>query len=327
MNIPAAIRYVLKMTIWDNLGFKLLAIFLGFSVWFFVSSERTVNKIMDVRVEIVNKPAYLEIANEYPKTVSVQVRAREDEQTILYKARVDLASSHKGENIILLTADNFDAPSSIEIVSIRPSTLAVVLEPLVTRSVPVSVRYTGKADPNFEVKSTRVIPEEVTLSGPLSQVNSVDEIVTQTVDISDARETVERDLNLIMENPFLDVRFENKVRAAVIIEEKRTVRLFRDIPIAVANLDSGYRTYQKTVRLSLSIAVTRSQLITPEDFEVYLDGDDCEATLQNQQVSLRFRVINPDVADAIRLEQMTPEKVRFRFTKLPEPAGIGQGDN
>ena len=86
-----------------------------FSVWFFVSSERTVEKIMDVRVEIVNKPVYLEIANDYPKTVSVQVRAREDEQTILYKARVDLASSYEGENIILLTAENFDAPSSIEI--------------------------------------------------------------------------------------------------------------------------------------------------------------------------------------------------------------------
>jgi YbbR domain-containing protein len=318
VNPLQAIQRFLRRYFLENIGLKILSVFIGFSMWYLISSEQQIEKIIEVPVEIVNKPAFLEIANDYTKSVIVQIMARQDEQESVYKARIDLSDAHEGENVINLTDENFDAPPAITIDSIRPSTISILLETRVNKTVPVSVQYSGVPADDFEVLDTRSSPETVSISGPVSHVNSISEVYTQSLDISNRNRTVERMVSLIMENPFLSIQYKDKVRAVVRIQEKRVSRQFRNFPVSVLNLETEYRLRQKTATLNIQVVVSKKDLITPEDLQVYVDGNDCAATLETQQVPLRFRVVTAQLADAVFVERIVPVQIQLRLLKLPE---------
>lgn|GEM_PF-1066087 len=318
MNPWQAVRYILRHYVLENIGLKILSVFIGFSMWFLISSEQQIEKIIEVPVEIVNKPAYLDIANDYTKSVILQIMARQDEQETVYKARIDLSEAHEGENVINLTDENFDAPPAITIESIRPSTISILLETRVNKTVPVSVQYTGIPADNFEVMGTRSSPETVSITGPVSHVNSVSEVYTQTLDISNRNQTVEKMVSLIMENPFLNIQFKDKVRAVVQIQEKRVGRQFRNFPVTIINLETEYRLRQRTATLNILVVVSKRDLVTPEDLQVFVDGNDCAPTLEPQNVPLRFRVLTPQLQGGVFVERIVPDQVQIRLLKLPE---------
>ncbi|MBN2430875.1 MAG: YbbR-like domain-containing protein [Acidobacteria bacterium] len=318
MNPWQAARHFFRRYLLENIGLKILSLFIGFSMWFLISSEQQIEKIIEVPVEIVNKPAYLDIANDYTKSVIVQIMARQDEQETVYKARIDLADAHEGENVINLTDANFDAPPAITIESIRPSTISILLETRVNKTVPVSVQYTGVPADNFEVLVTRSSPETIPITGPVSHVNSVNEVYTQSLDISNRNRTVERMVSLIMENPFLNIQFKDKVRAVVQIQEKRVGRRFRNFPVTVVNLDTEYRLRQRTATLNIQVVMSKRDLVTPEDLQVYVDGNDCAPTLDAQNVPLRFRVRTPQLEGGVFVERIVPDQVQIRLLTLPQ---------
>jgi len=318
MKPATGIKKILKQIFLDNIGLKIMSLFIGFSAWFFISSEHTIEKNIVVPVEIVNKPAFLEIANDYTKSVIVQIQSRQDTRETLYKASIDLQDAREGENVILLQPQNFDAPSSIEILSIRPSTLSIILEPLVNKTIPVLVKYSGVVAENYRVSGTRSSPENVFISGPLSQVSSIDEIFTQVLDISNGNQTIEKKVHLIMENPFINIKFKDLVLAVVQIEEKTVRRTFREVPLTVINLNTDYRLRRKTATVQLSIVHSKKDILKPEDMELFVDGNECEMTLDQQEVPLRFRIITPTLEHGVRVERIVPETVRFRILKLPE---------
>jgi hypothetical protein len=144
-------------------------------------------------------------------------------------------------------------------------------------------------------------------------------VYTQTLDIANRNRTVERMVSLIMENPFLSIQYKDKVRAVIRIQEKRVGRQFRNFPVSVLNLETEYRLRQKTATLNVQVVVSKKDLITPEDLEVYVDGNDCAPTLEPQEVPLRFRVVTPQLVDAVFVERIVPDQVRLRLLKLPEP--------
>ena len=94
-------RHLLRHIFVENLALKILAVFIGFSMWFFVSSEQMTDRIIEVPVEIINKPPNLEIANDFNKSVLLQVQSPQlgKEGTVKnISATLDLKGAHQGEN-------------------------------------------------------------------------------------------------------------------------------------------------------------------------------------------------------------------------------------
>jgi hypothetical protein len=311
-------RHLLQHIFVENLALKILAVFIGFSMWFFVSSEQMTDRIVEVPVEIVNKPPNLEIANDFNKSVLLQVQTPQLGKEGAVKnvsATLDLKGAHQGENVILLSPEDFRLPASVRVLKIQPASITVILEPLEIRTVPVRARYSGKPAPNHLIKGIQVTPENVQISGPVSHVRNVNDIATQSIDLAGQRETVVQFVNLKTENPYITVAFKDRVRVEVIIQERGVARVIANVPIVVRNIPGPYRLSQQTVDLVLMVPLSIKESVTAADLEVFTDGTACPLDGQNHVVPLSAMVRNPQYQNKVRIDKIFPDTVILRRWK------------
>ena len=311
-------RHLLRHVFVENLALKILALFIGFSMWFFVSSEQVMDRIIEVPVEIINKPPNLEIANDFNKSVLLQVQTPQRGTDGIVKnimVTLDLRDAHQGENVILLSPDDFRLPASVRVLKIQPASITVILDPLEVRTVPVRVRYSGKPAPNYLIKGILVTPENVQISGPVSHVRNVNDIATQSIDLSGQKETVVQFVYLKTENPYITVAYKNRVRVEVAIQERGVARVMPNVPIVVRNIPGPYRLSQQTVDLVLMVPLSVKDQVTPTDFEVFTDGAACPLDGNNHEVPLSAMVRNPLYQNKVRIDKIFPDTVVLRRWK------------
>ena len=316
MNIIHRILASLRSIFLQNLGLKLLSIFIGFIMWFFVSSERTVERIMEVPVEIINKPAEMEIANNFTRNVLIQVQSHQLSREDAFKAitaTLDLSGAHRGENVILLTPDSFRAPSALKITNIRPSTITVLLDARRTLTVPVRVRYSGRPADKYVVYGVNALPERVNITGPESHVRNVAEVVTQNIDIQGLRERVVQFVNLRVESPFVTCDFAERIRVEIRIGEKMVPMLLAHQPIHVHDLEHPYTLRQRTADIHLLVPQSLRGKLKPEDLEIFIRGTDLKPELSSQELPIHFRVLNPTFQNLLKLERLTPAAAGLRL--------------
>ncbi len=317
MSLLESIWIAVRRALFQNAGLKVLSLFIGFSMWLLVSSEQQVERILEVPVEIINKPASLEIANDFVKSVLVQIQASELGKDAAIKnlvATLDLRTAHEGENVIALEPRNFRTPSGIKIVNIRPSTLTVVLDPLQRRTLPVQVKYTGQPAENFEVRGVQAAPALVSISGPSSHVRNYSELPTQTVDISGRQQPLVQFVNLPLDSPFINLEYSGKVRVEIRILERLVPVILTRLPIQVNGVSGAYRLRRQTADARTSIPVSLRDRLTADDIEIYIDGADCASTNSFQDVPLRYRILNPAFATTLRVDRIVPEKAAIRIS-------------
>jgi len=303
----------------QNLGLKLLSIFIGFFMWFFVSSEQTVERIMEVPVEIINKPADLEIANNFTRSVLVQVQSPQlgrEESFKAITATLDLHGARKGENVILLTPDSFRTASALKITNIRPSTITVLLDSRLTLTVPVRVRYSGRPASQYVVYGVSALPERVNITGPESHVRNVAEVVTQNIDIQDLRERVVQFVNIRVESPFVTCDFTDRIRVEIRIGEKMVPLFLARQPIHVHDLEHPYTLRQRTADIQLLVPQSLRGKLKPDDLEIYIRGADVKPGVPVQEMPIHFRVLNPAFQNLLKVERLTPAAASLRLRSV-----------
>lgn len=317
MSLLNSMWGVLRRTLFQNAGLKVLSLFIGFSMWLLVSSEQQVERILEVPVEIINKPASLEISNDFVKSVLVQIQSSELGKDAAVKnlvATLDLRAAHEGENVIALEPRSFRTPSGIKIVNIRPATITVVLDPLQRKTVPVMVKYSGQPAENFEVRGVAAVPPRVGISGPSSHVRNYSELPTQTVDVTGRQQTLVQFVNVPLDSPFVTLEYSDKVRVEIRIQERMVPVILTRLPVQVRGVSGNYRLRRQTADARTSVTVSLRDRLTADDLEVYIDGADCAPTSDFQDVPLRYRILNPAFANALRVERIVPEKVAIRIS-------------
>src|SRR3954451_12085292 len=118
-----------------NLGLKILALAIGILASFVLSArtrERISERSYRVALSVVNIPPRTIIASPLVSAVDVRVRGpftalRQVDSTKL-EAVVDLQGADKGEKIYRLSPDDINIPPEIEVISISPGELRIVLD-------------------------------------------------------------------------------------------------------------------------------------------------------------------------------------------------------
>jgi YbbR domain-containing protein len=216
---------------------RVTSLALAVVLWIVIAGGETVERGLNVPVEWRNFPSDLEITGDRVDSVDVRVRASPglveslDAGQVL--ARIDLEGAEEGQKIIQLTADHIEVPFGFRIVRITPSFLTFNLERTLSKLVPVQPRIVGTPAPGYEVVDYFCDPREVRVAGPRSRVQEIENAFTEPVSVDGADMNLQELVNVIPEDPLLDLEGGVRVRVVVRIQERHEQKTFEDLPVAV----------------------------------------------------------------------------------------------
>jgi YbbR domain-containing protein len=161
----------------ETWGIALLAVVVAVSLWVYVTdpdeTSRTARVAGAISVECVNvPPGKAEQPSCSDQSVSIRVRAPEsllDELSAEnFRATADLSDVISDLARVPVTVRPDD--TRVEVVAVEPAQIAVRLENLTSRTVPVLTRLVGAPPRGFEAGATTIQPEDAVISGPESLV-------------------------------------------------------------------------------------------------------------------------------------------------------------
>ncbi|HEY8476260.1 MAG TPA: CdaR family protein, partial [Chloroflexota bacterium] len=173
-----------------DVGRLVVAVLLSMALWTVVQNDQNPERVgtfdTPIPIELVNTPPGLVVMNESSlPSVQVALSAPGDTWWRLrresFRATVNLSGVGAGSHQLPVVVSSTNP--QVEVLSVTPSRVTVQLEELVTRDVPVSVRTRGDVPLGYRAGEPQVQPRVVTISGPSSRIEQVQEAVVE-VDVT-----------------------------------------------------------------------------------------------------------------------------------------------
>lgn len=233
----------------SNLPTLLTALIFAIGVWIFAvtQADPTVTQTypQPLDIEVIGLDPTLTIVNEISEQVKLTVRAPSsifkqlESDRNLINVTLDLSGLDSGVHTLKPQVNISLSPA--EVVRIDPSTVFVKLDSIISQQFEVQVNMIGNPAIGFDVEAPELSNETVTISGPESVVNSINQVVAE-VNIVDASEDIQRTVDLVA----FDAQ-GNKVQG--LIMNPNSVQVF--IPVSQRG---GYRTVVVRIVTSGQIA-------------------------------------------------------------------------
>jgi len=173
----------MKERLINNLGLKLISLFLAFFVWLSVVnvSNPEVSRSQEVALEIENGEVLLaagrayEINGKSTVTVTYDVHTL-DEYKIRpsdFRAYVDLSELYDVTGSVAVKVEVLNNSAIIRNAAAKPSVVRVATEELQTKTFSLAVHTTGKTADGYALSSAKLAPENVVVKGPMSKVGLI----------------------------------------------------------------------------------------------------------------------------------------------------------
>jgi YbbR domain-containing protein len=215
----------MKHAVFKNLGLKITAVLLSILLWIFASSRGLSEISLDVPLEFKNIPPGLELMSYDVKSVSLTIKGQERLiRTIRptdIRVWIDLSKAKKGEGIYAINGKNISLPLTVTLKNITPTSVKVLLEESVSKTVMVKPIVVGIPERGYYVKSIIVIPKTVDIEGASSKIRKVDKVKTEPLDITGRSETFKKDLKLDVSGMTIRTSIDEVMVKIVITREIR----------------------------------------------------------------------------------------------------------
>jgi len=304
---------IVRELIFNNLGLKAISLLLALLLWLQVAGQQTVQRTLSLPVEFVNMPSEMEISNEYERQVDVVLRSQRsipnfEEGNLTVK--IDLRGAIPGaEKSYPLSAENVsDRPSGLEVVSITPSRIRLLLENIVRKSIDVVPELVGEPAEGFEV--TKVQAPQVTIIGPQSRVQEVSEAKTEPIGITGSSSTLVRNVSVDIDD--LALRMEpTSVDVVITIEEQRREVQFRRIPIEVVPEDVEATLMTRRVAIVGTVPISFTGELTTQDFQASVNVQALEPRQESYELVPQITIAD-QYAGIFRIQSVSPERIKVR---------------
>jgi YbbR domain-containing protein len=167
-----------------DLGRGILALALAAGLWWVITTDQNPerNELFPspIPIEVINAPPNLVVTGEVPP-VQAQVRAPSEVWSRLrassFRATADASRAVPGPNELPIALERLDP--AVRGADPIPSRARVAMEQRDERTVPVRVNLSGSVPFGYSSGQARVVPQQVTASGPASAVLRVQEAMVE----------------------------------------------------------------------------------------------------------------------------------------------------
>jgi hypothetical protein len=312
----------------ENLPLKVIAIIIALVLYLFVMQEKEGVREYRVELEVVEPPGYV-LMNELP-TLRVAVAGRTRNLTDLEGdelSRLELRPD-PGTTQRWFEAEDFDLPPGLEIRSIFPEYVQLDLARLVPKEVQILASIDGQPPPGYSY-SYSVHPSTITVEGPEATLETMNAILTETVDVSgldDSDSPYTFKVDLVTRRP--RVTYDTQVDVFVVVRvelDEDTTSL--SIPVVVAGpveraeVDRDFVNIRITGPAASIDSLDASTVTAEVDATPYADVTEAvrvsvEPTIRNLPEGVW---VDPDTLLALWLTVEPPE-ARYAFVPVPYPS-------
>lgn len=216
---------------------KLIALVITLALWFGVSGLREPKterlRSVSLNLRVSNE---VEITNSPVKEIDIVVTGDDRKIAQINKENLivslDLTDSPAGDRSVQITPENLsvDLPTGVKVVDIQPDRIAVKLEKVDEREIPVKVETEGSVGTDLEVYQATALPAKVRVRAPESYIKTLDQISTEKIDLAGkTSDFTTRQVSLVVLSPKVKL-IDTIVDVVVRIGEKRIERMFM-IPV------------------------------------------------------------------------------------------------
>jgi hypothetical protein len=296
----------------SNLGLKALALIIAVGLW--VAGHRDTERAIEVPLEFHNIPSDLMVVDNRIDYVILRLMGPRTLVSTLdtdkLKLSLSLDDAKPGSLSYPLTPGDFSVPRGVTVARITPPVVHLRLEPVAKRTLPVSVRVSGKPMAGYRIAETTTQPENVSVQGPAEEVRKLVAIETVPVDVEEGRGLIKRRARLSNDGKPLSI-FPDQVEVVITIEEVQATRVFERVEVQAKDYKGAYNVTPQAVYLRVSgprSAVEKLNL-TSEDVYLNLRG------LPAGEHQVPLEVILPS---ELELVEQRPQRFRVRITKPSE---------
>jgi hypothetical protein len=297
---------------------RLASLGLAAGLWFVIAGRQTAERGLPVPLELRNVPRDLELTGDPVNSVDVRLRASPGLIDSLdagkVRATIDLAGAREGETIVQLAPDQVHVPFGFRVVKITPSLLTLNLEATQRKRVPVRPRLIGRPAPGFEVAKVASDPAEVEVTGPRSRVQEVESAFTEAVSVDAARETVQRQVNVGLEDPLLRLDGGSRVRVVAEVREAHETRLVENLPVVARGRPVRIEPSRVTVVVSGPAPVLAA--LDPAEVHAYVSVPAAGAVPARLPLSVELPAGRP----GLQLVETRPRDVAVQALRRPRSA-------
>ena len=214
----------LRRYVAHNWLLKLLALAIAVVLWSAVAREPRIVVVHSVPVEFANVPPGLTINSDQVPEVRIWLSGPErvvrgvnpqDLHPVIDLSSITPAAAAR---TFSLGKNQVKSPEGVEVAEIEPSVFHLSFDVLVTRNVQVKPRVTS-AGANFQVSSIVSDPREVTIQGPRSRVNAIEQATTDAVDALGVRGRQTFTTTAYVNDPLVRVLQPTSVHVTIVTEK------------------------------------------------------------------------------------------------------------
>ena len=299
---------------------KLFALFLAIMLYFAVSSTVTKERIIkDVPVKVTLSGELAGANGRYFTTVTIKgsqtaiSQVSPDDLT----ANVVVTPNHLDSGntySVKLTPAMFSSLSGITV--IPRERLVLNLQKVISRKVPVEVRYSGKLSKEYNITETLVIPSEVTVTGAENVVNSLRSVTTSEIPLSrNILDSFEFNAPLALVDNIKSepekVLVQTSVSRSVGQKEIKSVPVLLFSGAAQSDFAVSFAKSDTTVDIVVSGPLSALAAVSSESLKPYVD-----ASRVNSPSTLLLPVECSSGVDGVVIKSTTPGEVAVKVSRI-----------
>lgn len=296
----------------SNFGLKAVALTIAVGLW--LAGHRDIERAVEVPVEFRSIPADLMVMDNRVDYVVLRLTGPRTLVSTLdadrMKLVLDLSGAKSGSLSYPLSADYFNIPRGVTIARTTPPVIHLRLEPMAKRTLPVTVRISGKPAADYKVAHTTVTPVSVSVRGPAEEVRRLASIETVPVDIEDSRGVVRRKVRLSNDGKPLSLA-PDQVEVSIAIEEEQVTRDFDRIEVRARDFKGAYSVTPQVVHLQVAGAKSAMDKLQLPSDRVYIELKGLPVGDHNVPLTLILPA-------EIKVVEQKPQRFKVRIIKPGE---------
>ena len=249
-----------------NFGLKIMALVIAGLVWFTMGGEYVVERIVQVPLEMRNRPEQLELVGNPPDQVEVRLSGSSGLLSRLQPgdivAILDLGAARPGSRLFHLRTDEIRTPFGVTVSQVIPQTVSLAFELGETRVVPIRADVEGEPAPGFTAGKVTVTPSSVEVIGPSSDLHALREATTEPVSIDGATASVVQSVTVGVDDSALRLRQPVSAEVRVEIIPAPIERTLSGVSVGMKNLPAGTSAAANPATIEVFVRGRREALVS-----------------------------------------------------------------